>query len=154
MYYISERPFNNPTLFAAPAWIKEERANLTAPLNDTETEIYGQSTNGAGDRSTDGRIDALSAGHYYRGQIYASFSIIPRPTLLFYYSCSVSCATKAPTRTHGHNSLRRRVSQCTKSVVRRYRILIADRVSHAISREIIRAILGISNYLLFMDFAR
>lgn len=71
----------------ASAWIKERRANLTAPLNDTETEIYGQSTNGAGDRSTAGRIDALTAGHYYyRGQIYASFSIIPRPTLLFYYS--------------------------------------------------------------------
>lgn len=131
--------------------MKEERANLMAPLNDTETEIYGQSTNGAGDRSTAGRIDALSPGHYYRGQIYASFSIIPRPTLLFYYSRSASCSAKAPTRTHSHNSLRRRVSQCTESVARCYRILIADRVSHTISREIIR-VLCISSYLLFMDF--
>lgn len=106
---ISERYFNNPTLLAAPAWMKEERANLTAPLNDTETKIYGQSTNGAGDRSTVERIDALAAGHYYRGQIYASFSIIPRAPCFYFIIPAPHRATKAPIRTHnGHNSLRRR----------------------------------------------
>lgn len=105
--------------------MKEERANLTAPLNDTETEIYGQSTNGTSDRSIAGRIDALAKGHYYRDQIYASFlHHSAHPTLLFYYSCSERRATKAPIRTHGgHNSLRRRgdvvpngVLRCTESL--------------------------------------
>lgn len=64
-------------------------------------------------------------------------------------------AAKAPTRIHGgHNSPRRRVSQCTESV---YLSLIACAVRF---RRRFRkkshkgAVLGVSNYLLFINFAR
>lgn len=119
----------------------------TASLNDTETEIYGQSTNGAGDRSAApedrcARDGPLLSRPNIRELLHHSSSIPPPSlpsALSFYYSCPVARADVSRrghphthTSTVHHNSPRKPAA--TRSPVLR-RDAVSQRATDSVFRR-------------------
>lgn len=126
-YYIRliniERP-NNQLCLPCLIGRKRKGANLTEPLNDTKTVIYGQSTNGAGDRSAGGSMRSRRAIIIVAKYTRASPSLPPprRPSVCFYFIIPASShrriAAGASTHIHGlHNSPRKPVSPVHRDAV-------------------------------------